>query len=158
MTNRDHERTVETPALWEGTFADDTGEISPPDVGAIVTGRLSTEGGEDSILVDYDGNPDGKPIAARSTVPLRREDVGREVLIAFDSGDPLRPVVLGITRDRLAGPDADVLVEGEDSISIRCGKASITLNRSGKVEIRGTHLVSRSSGANKIKGGSIRLN
>jgi hypothetical protein len=41
---------------------------------------------------------------------------------------------------------------------LRCGKASITLTSAGKVLIRGTYVLSRSSGVNKIKGGSIQLN
>ena len=47
---------------------------------------------------------------------------------------------------------------GKDKIVLRCGKASITLLSSGKVIIRGTHIVSRSTGANRIRGGSVELN
>ncbi len=43
-------------------------------------------------------------------------------------------------------------------IVLRCGEASITLTRAGKVLINGSYVASRSSGANKIKGGSIQLN
>jgi hypothetical protein len=43
-------------------------------------------------------------------------------------------------------------------IVLRCGKASITLTRSGKVLIRGAYLLSRSSGVNRIKGGSVQIN
>jgi hypothetical protein len=43
-------------------------------------------------------------------------------------------------------------------VVIRCGKASITLTPAGKVLIRGTYISSRSSGANRIKGGSVQLN
>ena len=43
-------------------------------------------------------------------------------------------------------------------IVLKCGKASITLTRAGKVLIRGAYLSSRSSGVNRIKGGSIQLN
>ena len=46
-------------------------------------------------------------------------------------------------------PFCDVLVRG---------KASITLTREGKVLIRGTYLSSRSSGVNRIKGGSVQIN
>jgi len=61
-------------------------------------------------------------------------------------------------------PD-EVLVDGErlifdakKEIVLRCGEASITLTRAGKVLIKGAYVVSRSSGANKIKGASIALN
>ena len=43
-------------------------------------------------------------------------------------------------------------------IVLRCGKASITLTRAGKILIRGAYLLSRSSGVNRIKGGSVKIN
>ena len=43
-------------------------------------------------------------------------------------------------------------------IVLRCGKASLTLTRAGKVLIRGAYLLSRSSGVNRIKGGSVQIN
>ena len=46
----------------------------------------------------------------------------------------------------------------ESEIVLRCGEASITLTRAGKVLIRGTYLLSRSSGVNRIKGGSVQIN
>jgi hypothetical protein len=41
---------------------------------------------------------------------------------------------------------------------LRCGQASVTLTKAGKVLIRGTYVSSRSSGVNRIKGGSVQLN
>ena len=59
----------------------------------------------------------------------------------------------------------DVTVDGKtitfdakEQIVLRCGKSSITLTRSGKVLIRGAYLLNRSSGVNKIKGGSVQIN
>lgn len=46
----------------------------------------------------------------------------------------------------------------EREIVLRCGQASITLTRAGKIILRGTYVLSRSSGVNKIKGGSIQIN
>ena len=51
-----------------------------------------------------------------------------------------------------------VLLEGQDEIVLRCGRAAITLQRNGKIVIRGTYLVSRSEGTNRIKGGSVQIN
>ena len=41
---------------------------------------------------------------------------------------------------------------------MRCGEASITLTRAGKVLIRGAYVLSRSSGANRIKGAAVEIN
>jgi hypothetical protein len=41
---------------------------------------------------------------------------------------------------------------------LRCGEASITLTKAGKILIRGTYVLSRSSGVNMVKGATIHLN
>ncbi len=51
-----------------------------------------------------------------------------------------------------------VVLTSDKEIVLQCGKASITLTRAGKVIIRGEHIVSRSSGANQIKGSIVSLN
>jgi hypothetical protein len=50
------------------------------------------------------------------------------------------------------------VIEAEREIVLRCGDASITLTRAGKVIIRGTYILSRSSGYNRMKGAAIDLN
>jgi len=57
--------------------------------------------------------------------------------------------------------DADgqrMVVSAKDQLVLRCGKASVTLTRTGKVLIEGSYVSSRSSGVNRIKRGSIQLN
>ena len=51
-----------------------------------------------------------------------------------------------------------LVVSAEKELVFRCGQASITLTRAGKVLLRGTYPSSRSSGANRIKGGSVQIN
>ncbi|MGV8750478.1 DUF6484 domain-containing protein, partial [Pseudomonas aeruginosa] len=57
---------------------------------------------------------------------------------------------------RLDGERLEFSAERE--IVLRCGKASITLTRAGKVIIHGAYLSSRSTGVNRIKGGSVQIN
>jgi hypothetical protein len=57
--------------------------------------------------------------------------------------------------------DADgqrMIVSAKEQIVLRCGKASITLTKAGKVLIQGTYVLSRSSGVNRVKGGSVKIN
>lgn len=114
----------------------------------------------------------GRVIAARSTVALRRAMIGREVLVLFEQGDIERPIIIGVVepqalQDQAAPPVLGVkvqadgechLIEAEREIVLRCGEASITLTRAGKVIIRGAYILSRSSGYNKIKGAAIDIN
>jgi hypothetical protein len=121
-------------------------------------------------LVDYCGNTTRGPIAALTTVPLRLEDIGKEAVLFFEDGDAARPLLVGLVLPSALTPTQaactlDVKLDGraltltaEHEISIRCGEASITLTRSGKVLIKGAYLLSKSTGPNRIKGGSIQLN
>jgi uncharacterized protein (DUF2345 family) len=54
--------------------------------------------------------------------------------------------------------EKEITLTVDKTITIRCGKASITINQDGQIEIRGTDLVSRASGQNAIRGASISLN
>ncbi|MFL5356870.1 hypothetical protein [Archangium sp.] len=51
-----------------------------------------------------------------------------------------------------------VVIEGQDEIVLKCGEASITLRRNGKVIVKGTYLESRATGTHRIKGGSVEIN
>lgn len=51
-----------------------------------------------------------------------------------------------------------VLIEAADEIVLRCGEATITLRRNGRVIIRGAYVETRSRGVNRIKGGSVQIN
>ena len=108
-----------------------------------------------------------EPVPARSTVALEAYAVGREVAILFEEGRPERALVVGLihdasphgrTRTEVETDGERLVLSAEREIVIRCGKASITLTRAGKVLVRGAYLSSRSSGVNRIKGGSIQLN
>lgn len=51
-----------------------------------------------------------------------------------------------------------VVLEGKEEIVLKCGDASITLTKAGKILIRGKYLLNRSSGVNRIMGGSVQVN
>jgi hypothetical protein len=122
-------------------------------------------------LVTYPGQPGTAAVAARTTIDLHGPHIGRDAVLMFEAGDPIRPIIVGCVRqpsDRslpeLPGRvevDADgerLIVTANQGLVLRCGKASITLSREGKVVVRGTHVVSHASGLNRIKGGSVQLN
>jgi hypothetical protein len=118
-------------------------------------------------LVDFPDNFSTKASAARSIISLQMRHVGCEVLLSFEAGNPDRPVVVGIMNDhaqqqpkpiKLTIDEDSVVLTAQKEITLRCGQASITLTRAGKVLIRGAYLLSRSSGVNRIKGGSVQIN
>lgn len=121
-------------------------------------------------LVVFSESASAVGVPARATVPLSADDVGCEVALLFENGDCARPLIIGRVQTPRPMPRKEpeslsvqldgesITLSAEKDIVLKCGKASITLTRAGKVLIRGTYLLSRSSGANRIKGGSVQLN
>ena len=52
----------------------------------------------------------------------------------------------------------DAVVEARNSLTLRCGKSSITLHANGKIVLRGEYILSDAEGINRIAGGQIELN
>jgi hypothetical protein len=135
---------------------------------AVVIGKVIelTERGEP--LVDFSSNPSGFPLPAKSTVGLSQEAVGSEVALLFETGDFRKPIIIGVLQTLMPGQRGSVtsvecdgekvVVSAEKEIVLRCGEASITLTRAGKILLKGTYVVSRSSGVNRVKGGSVQIN
>jgi hypothetical protein len=100
--------------------------------------------------------------------PQWRDCIGARVLVGFLSGDETQPIVLGLlepppARDDHASAETEkqpetLRIKAGQELVIECGEARISLRKDGRIEIRGTHLISRSSGPNKIKGGSVFIN
>lgn len=146
--------------------------------------RIGTVMGTDEdgrALVTFGGN-DQERAAARFTSCAKEKLLrgclaGREVLLGFDNGDSSCPIIidtLSATFEDTAAASDRVLevhkpetievdrkrlvLDAEEEVVLRCGEASITLTSAGKVLIKGNYLASRSSGANSIKGSSVRIN
>lgn len=147
---------------------------------AMVVGRIVRMDAEGRLFVDFPGNTRG-PLTARlcgaAAEHLQSAPEPSEVPVAllFEDNDPARPIVVDCLLERVpdiehplvfdTGPDQTVSVDGktvqfnaQEQIVLKCGKASITLTRAGKVIIRGAYLLNRSSGVNRIKGGSVQIN
>ncbi|MGX9115353.1 DUF6484 domain-containing protein [Mesorhizobium sp. BHbsci] len=132
--------------------------------GVVIGLLIGFEGG--APLVVFVGNPRETAIAARSLTELDVMAIGSELALLFEEGDPRRPLVVG----RIVDPaqkerklpvvrEGDrIVITGEERIELRCGLASIILEKDGRVTIRGTQLTSQASGTNRIRGGAVHLN
>ena len=133
----------------------------------VVIGALVGFADDGAPLVDFPGNPQDNPVATRTTAFLSTEDVGREVALIFEGADPAKPLLIGLivhparrAAQKVSVPRDEERLEftAEREIVLRCGSASLTLTRAGKVLIRGAYVSSHSSGVNRIKGGSVQIN
>jgi hypothetical protein len=132
-----------------------------------VTGVLTGFSENGAPLVDFPENKIKRALIARSTLPVSETQVGQEVVLLFERGDVAQPIIVGSIQP-LQQPEGKgavaVTLDGEQliftaekEIVLRCGKSSITLTRAGKVLIRGEYVLSRASGENRIKGGSVQI-
>jgi hypothetical protein len=130
-------------------------------IDGVVIGELVALG-EDGPRVALAGGGAGTALRCRSLVPLDGSFVGAEVALMFEGGDPSRPLILGRLLEP-AGPA--VLRDGErvrvtaaERIELRVGKASIVMEKDGRITIRGSYVTSHASATNRVRGGSVHLN
>ncbi|WP_242396311.1 DUF6484 domain-containing protein [Anaeromyxobacter oryzisoli] len=126
------------------------------------------------------------PVRARSVVLLDGAGLRaaiseqREVVLLLEEDDPRRPIIAGFLAAPSATPALDaaleatlapareavevevdrerLVIEAREEVVLRCGEASLTLHRNGKVVIRGLHVETRAAGTNRIKGGTVKIN
>ncbi|QRK04192.1 hypothetical protein JQX13_28415 [Archangium violaceum] len=173
MGAREDDSEVQVPAVRESILGSRAGWV----VGIDGSGRP---------LVDFEGNEAG-PVAALLAAVVDAQalkaaaDRRQRAVLLFENGDPLRPFLMGLVQEPSPTPLLDelleqtpaqeasrpteawvdgqrVTIEGKEEVVIRCGAASITLRRNGKVVIKGTFVETSASGKNRIKGGSVEIN
>ncbi|TPI65665.1 hypothetical protein FJ420_14635 [Mesorhizobium sp. B3-1-3] len=117
-------------------------------------------------LVVFPGNPQEAALPSRSMTELTADMIGSEVALLFQEGDPMKPLIVGRIIDPARKTNAPQVVRdgervrivGDERIELRCGKATILMEKDGRITIRGTYVTSQASAANRIRGGSIDLN
>lgn len=136
------------------------------------------EGGKVHVLVDGEA---AMPRTARLAASLRgqwaeRQRRGERDVLLLESSRGLvivdfvddsivevgpsepAPTVVPDKLDEASDDGETVTLEGKKQLVLRCGKATITLTRAGKVIINGAYVSTHSSGVNRIRGGSVRIN
>jgi hypothetical protein len=118
-------------------------------------------------------------LTAKSLAGLSDADIGRDVVLGFEAGDPARPIVLGAmlgsawqanlmphqvsTQARVQPAEAlvdgeRVVLKAEHEIELRCGEAAIVLMADGRIQLRGTYITSQASATQRILGGAVHVN
>lgn len=146
-------------------------KIAPPAptvLPAVFLGCLAAVDPERGPLVDFPGNSAG-PVDARLLVAVDSSalqaavETRQPVALVFEGGDPSRPLIVGFVQPPGAPREARidgkrVVLTGSEEVELRCGEASISLRKDGKLVIRGAYVETRAKGTNRIKGGSVQIN
>lgn len=135
----------------------------------IVQARIINIGQDGRLEVKSDVN--GAKIACefvRTTAgPLPRLYLGTPVICIADQN---KGYVLGVIQPYFVPDDqndqkedkkkvpAELSLKALDSIELTCGESLLSMDKNGKIVLRGADITTRSSGPNKIKGATIRLN
>jgi hypothetical protein len=102
--------------------------------------------------------------------PLPEVTEGRDVIFVAEEDDE-HGYILGIIEppttaepqcaalgDESAETPTVIVLRAEHRLELTCGRASLTMNADGTVVLKGTTVVSRASGVNKIRGAAVRIN
>jgi hypothetical protein len=153
-----------------------------PQIEGVRVGKVVKVEAGGQVWVDYPGNTFG-PLPARQISSIGMELLtqaaksDKEVLLVFENNNPRLPIIIDtlyslldeLTNDSKVTIEADspkeiildgkrLLFNAEEEIVLRCGKGSITLKQSGKIIVKGTYLLNCSTGVNKIKGATVKIN
>lgn len=137
----------------------------------VITGQFLGFNKQQMPLVVFPGQDGTAAIEARTITQLYNVAFGSDVVLQFDQGDVSKPIVLGVIQNpqlptsEIDGQQLEVDADGNrlqinarEQLILRCGNASITLTKAGKVLIKGNYLSSRATGTHRIKGGCVQIN
>jgi hypothetical protein len=159
--------TVAPPAVAASNVAAESTALH----GAVVGVLIGFGDGGRTPLVIFPGQAGNAAVSARATLDLHGPHIGRNVVLVFEDAQPSRPIIVGCLQRADGWPAASrpvevevesdgerVIVSAREQLVLRCGKASITLTRSGKILLEAAYLSANSQGVVRIVGGSVHLN
>ncbi len=160
------------PEWLRGTLARREGEAAAP----LLSGHLTGIDADGRLLFQPEGAKEAFAVGIGADlsdgVLVRAARRRRRALVVRTTDATPRWLLVGLVRERIGEKARDakpgrlevtvdgekVRLEAEHDLELKCGQASITLRYDGRVEVRGTHILSASRGPNRVKGATIALN
>ena len=143
-------------------FPENTAEHA---VVAVTTRVLSQQHiGRKAALLFTNGHGEGN-VKTPVIMGLLRSPL-QEILDNYDPSETADPIEINDNPVEIKGDftGEDIEIDGrrvlraEEEFVFECGESSLTLTKSGKIIIRGKHLINHATGINWIMGGAIQLN
>lgn len=173
MSTHKHDGTkpcAPEPAPDEASSVEPTAVASTrqPTTGGVVIGFISHLNDQGLPCVAIPGAAD-EALPARSLCAIGDEHRGQQCALLFENGDPRAPLILGLLQHPVLSLQGDIdqarhSADGElhlharHAIELHCGDASFRMSADGRIELRGSTLVSHATGLNRIRGASVKLN
>ena len=86
----------------------------------------------------------------------------RKIILMVKAGKPVDGLIAELVpllnKKDILIDGKQITIEAESEILLKCGKGSILIRKDGKIILKGTDLLSRSSGRQRIKGSSVSIN
>lgn len=137
----------------------------------VVTGQFLGLDSDGNPMVVFPGQQGTAARRARSIANLESVPFGAEVILQFDQGNLNLPIIMGIIQTpqpttgqseleplQVEVDHQHLQIQAQEKLTLRCGAASITLTRAGKILIKGNYLSSHATGTHRIKGGCVQIN
>ncbi|ALV05361.1 DUF6484 domain-containing protein [Roseateles depolymerans] len=146
---------------------------SPARVDGIAIGELAgqTADGDTLVRVLLLG---AEPLVARVATVVDVKRVGQAVAVAFEGGDPKKPIILGVMQSSGIPPQPvtqpwrameasvdgqrRVVIQADQEIELRCGEAAILMTADGRIHLRGQNITSEADMSQRILGASVSVN
>jgi hypothetical protein len=125
---------------------------------APLRGKLLEIKDDGTLLVDskgYEYPCDWLEGAANANIHLEPGDQ----LLFIPSSEQQLGVVLGrIARYRKPQPQEHITIEASESLTLKCGEASVELRNDGRAMMKGEDILLRSKGTQRIRAATVAIN
>lgn len=147
-------------------IVDFSGNVTNKAISAISTVSISLQNTGRQVALLFENNDLKKPIVV-GLIHNPLQDILDNFEIANADNENVENSESEIKADdnSMTTKVDDMLIDGErvvfearKEIVLKCGESSITLTKAGKILIKGKYLLNRSSGVNRIMGGSVQIN
>jgi hypothetical protein len=85
-------------------------------------------------------------------------EVGDALMVALPAQGRLGCALGRVGRYRPPVPEARLILEATESLTLRCGEASVDLRANGKLMVKGEDVLLKARGTQRIKAGSVNIN
>lgn len=140
------------------------GQTPPAEQSALHLGELIEISPVLKILFSPDGEE--QSVVAASLVPLDENHIGQTVVLSPLAGGQ-GFLVLGLLQpaqsvrshsQTVTINEKKVEIAAEEELILRCGDASIRIDQTGAITVKGKTLLSRAEGTNRVQGGAVQIN